>query len=96
MSRRSVTEATWPERMDAGVGAAGAGDRDRTAFERRKRLFEQRLHRGARRLTLPSDEPGAVVGDRQLQVNQRQATTGRDPGFTTGSPCAHSGQASGW
>ena len=54
------------QRMDAGIGAAGAMDRHGLAAKLRDRGFERLLHRQPLRLALPADEPGAVIFDRQL------------------------------
>ena len=67
-----------PERVHAGVGASGAGDRDRRVLSSsRERVFEQALDRGAGRLPLPADEARAVVGERQLEGWQRIITRPR-------------------
>ncbi len=52
--------------VDPGIGAAGAMDDNHLAAELRDCGFERLLHRQSLRLTLPADEPGAVVFDRQL------------------------------
>ncbi len=52
--------------MDPGVGATGPMDDHHLAAEIRDRGFERLLHRQSLRLTLPADEPGAVIFDRQL------------------------------
>ena len=54
------------QRMDAGIGAAGAMDRHGLAAKLRDRGFDRLLHRQPLRLALPADEPGAVIFDRQL------------------------------
>jgi hypothetical protein len=54
------------EGMNAGIGASGAMHGDGAAFEARERLFKQPLDRFAVGLPLPSDEPRAVVGNREL------------------------------
>jgi hypothetical protein len=78
--------------VDAGIGASRAMHGDRRPFQPRERLFEQPLDGLALGLTLPPDERRSVVGDRQLEGAGGQV---RDPGFTTGSPAAQSGQESG-
>src|ERR1700745_2753699 len=79
--------------MDTGVSAAGADDRYRPAVELAQRILEETLDRCARRLSLPADEPRSVIRERDLEAGH--ASTARDPGFTTGSPCAQSGHLSG-
>ena len=49
------------ERVDAGVGAAGAVHGDRTTLESREHRLEQSLDRVASRLPLPTDEARAVI-----------------------------------
>ena len=80
------------ERVDTGVGATGALDGDWLTFERCERPLEQRLNRIARGLTLPADEPAAVVA-RCVSLSVRTESRGlphaharqaREPGFTTG------------
>ena len=55
------------ERVNAGIGAAGAMNRDRRPLESRERVFEQPLDRFAFGLTLPADEPRAVVREGEFQ-----------------------------
>src|SRR5437660_12082115 len=54
------------ERVNAGVGSAGAHDGDVALVELAQRLLEQTLNGDARRLTLPADEVGAVVRNRDF------------------------------
>ena len=54
------------EGMDAGIGAAGALDRDRLAREGGDRLLDRLLHRAAVLLPLPADKGAAVIFDGQL------------------------------
>ena len=54
------------ERMDAGIGAPGALDRDRLAGEGGDRLLDRLLHRAAVLLALPADIGAAVIFDGQL------------------------------
>ena len=69
IERSSVSDATCPMRMHAGIGASGARDRDRRAIELRAGVLEQPLDRHAAGLPLPADQAGAVVGDGQLEVH---------------------------
>ena len=61
------------ERVDARVGAAGAVDDDRSAFNRNECIFEQTLNRDARVLPLPADERRAVVLNRDFQIAHQVA-----------------------
>src|SRR5207244_7315487 len=54
--------------------------------------FERALNRRESRLYLPAVKVRAVVGQRHADAAHY---VGRDPGFTTGTPCAHSGHAAG-
>ena len=64
-----------PHRVNAGVGAAGAVDDEALAGQRRQRLFQRLLHRGAVRLALPTRVIRAVVFDRQLVARHGAAHT---------------------
>ena len=63
---RQVEMRRLAQRMNAGIGAAGAMHDDRLAAEALDRLFEDLLHREPVRLALPADEAGAVIFERQL------------------------------
>ena len=52
------------ERVDARVRPSGARHRDVASVELAQRVFEQPWNGNARRLPLPADEIGAVVGER--------------------------------
>ena len=56
--------------MDAGIGAARAGDRDALAGEFFDGRFQRGLHRGAFGLALPADERAAVILDGQAVAHQ--------------------------
>ncbi len=62
------------ERMDAGIGPAGAVHRDRRPFKARERVFQQALDGYALSLPLPADETRAVVTDRELERTGQSAT----------------------
>ena len=81
------------ERVDARVSTSSAGHNDFAVIEPCQRLLQQTLNRHARGLPLPSNEGGAVVGQRDLECHRG---AGREPGFTIGTPCAHKGQLSDW
>ena len=61
---RQVEVRHLPERMHAGVRAAGPAHRDGLAGELADRLGQPALHRDAQRLQLPADERRAVVFER--------------------------------
>jgi hypothetical protein len=66
------------ERMDAGIGAPGARDRNVTILEFAQRRFEQTLNRGPDRLPLPADVIGPVVGENDCERRHRlQPQAGR-------------------
>ena len=68
--RRRVEVRDLPERVHAGVGAAGAADDRRdAAVHLGERVLDGRLHRRAVGLPLPADEVGAVVLDGQLHAH---------------------------
>ena len=50
-------------RMDAGIGAAGAAQRDLFAAKSLDRLLDRRLHRMLARLALPAGIEAAVIFD---------------------------------
>ena len=58
------------ERVHAGIGASGAGNRDALAGKGRDRIGEDALHRGAVVLRLPADEGRAVIFDGELVAGQ--------------------------
>ena len=55
-------------------------------------LFQRALNRGQSGLHLPAVEIGAVVSQRDPDAAHQ---AGREPGFTTGIPCSHSGHSAG-
>ncbi len=82
------------ERVNAGVGAAGAGNRpDLPAVERRERLFDDLLNRETVDLPLPADVVRAVVGQREFQGPHAPYL---DPGLVIGAAAWHIGHPSGW
>ena len=62
------------QRMNAGIGAAGAMHGCGRAVDLRHRGLKHALHRMARRLELPADEGFAVIFDDEL-VARHQPTT---------------------
>ena len=56
--------------MDSGIRPAGAGDRDVAPVELAQGVFEQALDGPAGRLSLPSDEISAVIGEGDLETVQ--------------------------
>ena len=64
------------ERVDAGIGAAGALDHDGLAGEGGDRLLDRLLHGAAVLLALPADEGAAVIFDGEL-VAGHAADAGR-------------------
>src|SRR5262249_20131223 len=74
-----------PECVHPGVRAPRAVYRNRRALEFRERVLEQALYRFSLGLPLPADEPGAVVGDGELESThqgtvkpQRRGNSGRE------------------
>ena len=67
MAARELDARHLPERVNAGIGSAGAVHRDGGAFEASQRVLQQPLDRHAARLPLPPDKPRAAVADRQLE-----------------------------
>ena len=81
------------EGVDTRVGAAGTRHlgNGRT-FNSGQNRFQRALNGGQAGLDLPAVKGSAVV----CQIDSNAAHhTGREPGFTTGMPCRHRGQASG-
>ena len=59
------------EGVDAGVGAAGAGDVHRLGAKFEDGVFERTLDRGAVVLTLPAGEGTAVIFERELPARHQ-------------------------
>jgi hypothetical protein len=74
MIERDLDTRDLTERMHARIGPSGAVYGDRAAFESGKRLFEEALHRVTVCLPLPANEPGPVVGERELEIAHPRAT----------------------
>ena len=85
--------------MDAGIGAAGAGDVHRRPFDGGEHRLELALHRALPGLALPPGEVRAVVRHDQAQRPDAGAhlrrTYLREPGLIASEPAAQSGQDSG-
>ena len=98
MRGRHADAGDLAERMDAGIGPAGAVHRDRHPFKARERVFYQPLDGYALRLPLPADETRSVVTDCELERTGQSAPSVprqvRDPGFTTGCLVRHNGHDS--
>jgi hypothetical protein len=80
-SRSSAADATCASACTPASVRPAPATVTRFAFEHRQRVFDQPLDRDAFRLTLPSDERGAVVRERQLEM--RHLT--RPPGASRAS-----------
>ncbi len=61
------------QRMDAGIGAARAGDGDALAGKFFDRVFQRALHRGAIVLALPADKRPAVIFQGQAIARIRKS-----------------------
>ena len=84
------------ERVNSRIGASRSADMNRLAFEASDNFFKRPLDRRASRLNLPSGVIGAIVGNGDAYAPRvSHVAVGREPGFTTGKPCWHSGQVSG-
>ena len=79
---RQVEMRDLAQRVHAGVGAAGAAQRNRLAGEFVDRLGEAALHGLAQRLHLPADEGRAVI-------LEREAVAGHCEGSIPASTAAH-------
>src|ERR1700688_4854045 len=65
-----------PERMHAGIGAAGAVDANRFAADRLDRVFQRALHGSAIVLDLPAAEGAAVIFDEELVAGHQLSRSG--------------------
>ena len=61
------------ERVDPGIGPSRAHDRDRGTLDLGKRRLETLLNRRSVRLPLPTNIPGALVGEGKLQAAHHDA-----------------------
>src|ERR1700704_738419 len=69
---RDIAMRDLPQRVHAGVGAAGAVNANVLAADRLDRGFQRALHRGAIILDLPAAERRAVIFDSEFVAGHQQ------------------------
>src|SRR5208282_5731449 len=73
---RQIEVCYLRQRVDPGIGAAGAVDGDALAAEALNSGFQDFLHRKPVSLALPADQAGAVIFERQLVAGHGRIVPG--------------------